>query len=74
MNMKDMTGEPRSERDLDEAERFLTQEMVRDPLGRTQDGTPRLIHYMTLRDVIKEVRELRAFKESVRADMIRAPR
>lgn len=62
MELEDVTGRPRSERDLDDAERFLTKEIVLNPMALAKDGTPCIFHYMTLRDVIQEVRALRAQK------------
>ena len=60
--MTDMTGQPRSRRDVEDALRFVEREMLTDPIGMTKDGVPRLIFYMTIRDVLRDY--LRALSSS----------
>lgn len=49
----DMTGKPRARHDVEAALRFIEHEMVHNPMARASDGTPVLIHYMTIRDALR---------------------
>lgn len=52
--MEDVTGQPRPERDVDAALKFVEREMIYNPLAKASDGTPALIHYMVIRDVLRD--------------------
>ena len=53
MSMVDMTGKPRSREDVEAALKFVEREMAYNPMARAADGTPALIHYMTIRDALR---------------------
>jgi hypothetical protein len=59
MEMVDMTGKPRSERDVRAALDFIEREMVKNPMATGKDGTPCLIHYTVIRDALRELLALR---------------
>jgi len=59
MEVKDVTGTPRPERDVRAALTFIEREMVNNPLASGKDGTPCLIHYTVIRDALRELLALR---------------
>lgn len=52
--MEDVTGTPRPERDVEAALKFVEREMIHNPMARASDGTPVLIHYTVIRDVLRD--------------------
>ena len=54
MEMTDVTGTPRPERDVEEALRFVENEMMRRPMALGADGSPMLIHFTVIRDVLRD--------------------
>lgn len=48
----DVTGTPRSTCDIIAALKCIENEMVRNPLAMAKDGSPLLIHYTVIRDVL----------------------
>lgn len=50
---KDITGQLRSRRDVEDALAFVTREMVLNPLAMSKEGTPVLLHYIVIRDVLR---------------------
>ena len=51
--MKDVTGEPRSTRDLEATLRFVERDMLTSPMRMVGDQ-PALIHLTVIRDVLRE--------------------
>lgn len=52
---EDVTGRPRSIQDIQDALRFVEQEMLHNPMrmGPTNTG-PALIHYSVIRDILQD--------------------
>jgi hypothetical protein len=65
MEFEDVTGTPRPERDILEALRFAEAEMITNParMGAKNTGSA-LIHYVTIRDALKELLILRELLNS----------
>lgn len=58
MKMEDVSGQPRPERDIVDALRFVEAEMMAHPTRMGPSNTA-AIHYMTIRDALRELLELR---------------
>lgn len=67
ISMKDVTGTPRSEREVQEALDYVTKQMIKDPLCRSFEGEPRLLHYVVIRDALRELLAMRAVIAAARA-------
>lgn len=59
LDVKDVTGTPRPEREIIEAIKYLEKQILSDPMAMTKDGQPRLIQYITMKDALKELLMLR---------------
>ena len=59
VDFKDMSGTPRSERDIEEALACISGEMIRNPMALSKAGGPLLLHYVVIRDVLREALALR---------------
>lgn len=59
LQQEDVTGESRPERDIEAAYTFISREMIARPLALGADGTPALLHYMVIRDALRELVTLR---------------
>lgn len=60
LSLKDVTGTPRSERAVQEALDYVTKQLVIDPAGMSKDGVPRAIHYIVIKDALRELLAMRA--------------
>jgi len=60
MEIEDVTGTPRPDRDVVEAMRFVTEQVVREPMAMTKTGVPYTIHFMVIKDALLELLERRA--------------
>lgn len=52
---EDITDTPRSDREIEEALRIITSEMIYNPTVKSKAGPPLLITYVTVRDALKEL-------------------
>lgn len=60
IEMEDISGTPRSERDIREAITFIEREMITNPMAMGSGGVPYLIHYVVIRDALRELLSLRS--------------
>jgi hypothetical protein len=67
IDMEDTTGTPRPERDIEEALKYVTKQMVIDPMAMSKDGVPRIIHYVVIREALQEVLAVRKLLAAARA-------
>jgi hypothetical protein len=66
IDMEDATGTPRPERDVLAAIEFATREMMAHPTAMTKEGFPMVMHYIIIREALRELLVLRRAVESLR--------
>ena len=54
MDMEDVTGQPRPTRDIEAALACITREIVHHPMALAKNGEPLVMHYLVIRDVLRE--------------------
>jgi hypothetical protein len=54
VDFKDVTGTPRPARDIQTALAFVESEMVKNPMRMVEGHGPAVIHYMVIRDVLRD--------------------
>jgi len=52
--MEDATGQPRRTRDIEAALACITREMAQHPMALAKNGEPLMIHYIVIREVLRE--------------------
>jgi hypothetical protein len=68
IKMEDVTGQPRSNRDVEEALAYVSKQIVTDPMAMSKDGVPRTIHYIVIRAALQELLDLRRIVETAAMD------
>lgn len=66
IDMKDVTGKPDSDADVQSALEYVTKQMIIDPLSMSKDGVPRLMQYTVIRRALQELLALRRLVKAAR--------
>ena len=59
MEIKDVTGQPRSDEDLERALEAVKLWILKEPLAMGPDAVPKVIHLIAIKDALQELLELR---------------
>lgn len=63
MEMRDMSGQPRRQEDIEAALQAVKVWIVKEPLAMGPDGSPRVIHLTVIKDALQELLDLRCEKK-----------